>query len=304
MASYLVTGGCGFIGSHLADALQARGDRVVVLDDLSSGSRDNLPPGVELRLGCITDRAAVSSALRDVDGCFHLAAIASVEKSNQEWYWTHQVNLGGTVNILDAASMAKPSVPVVYASSAAVYGDLGRNLADEDALPMPRTAYGCDKAGCEMNARIVGSNRGLPTCGLRFFNVYGPRQDPSSPYSGVISVFADRLRQSQGLNIYGDGEQVRDFVHVSDVVRALLAAMGAAAPSAPVVNVCTAQPTSILGLAGIMMDVMGCEVPITHANARLGDIRYSRGSPAKADRVLDWRAETQLRDGLTLLLGR
>ena len=198
MARFLVTGGCGFIGSHLVDRLLAEGAQVVVLDDLSTGRKENLAPGAELIIGDIRDRNSVRDAMTGVDGCFHLAAIASVEKAREAWSDTHAVNLAGTVTIFDAARHAssKGPVPVVYASSAAVYGNPGddwKGRISEEAPTVPLSAYGADKLGCELHGRVAWTVHGVPTVGFRFFNVYGPRQDPASPYSGVISIFANRV---------------------------------------------------------------------------------------------------------------
>jgi len=231
----LVTGGCGFIGSHLVAALLARGDRVRVLDDLSTGRRENLAPGAELSEGDVADPAAVRAAMAGAAVCFHLAAIASVERGMTEWLTTHRANLSGTIAVFDAARAAG-RIPVVYASSAAVYGEQERLPIAEDAPTLPLSAYGADKLGCELHARVAGHVHGVPTMGLRFFNVFGARQDPGSPYSGVISIFCDRMSRGEGVTIHGDGGQTRDFIHVSDVVRGLVAAAGAANVSAPVVN--------------------------------------------------------------------
>ena len=223
MARFLVTGGAGFIGSHLVHALLDDGHAVRVLDDLSNGHRKNLPQHVELTEADVTDPAAVESALDGVDGCFHLAAIASVARSHREWLRTHQVNLTGTINVFDQArpSRLRREVPVVYASTAAIYGNCGSFPVDEESPAAPLSAYGADKHACELHARVAGAIHGVPTVGLRFFNLYGPRQDPLSPYSGVISIFADRLRRGEPVEIFGDGEQARDFTYISDAVGAL-----------------------------------------------------------------------------------
>lgn len=297
MPTYLVTGGCGFIGSHLADALLAEGHAVRILDDLSSGKRANKPDAAELIVGDVADAAVVEAAMRGVDGCFHLAAIASVERGNQDWLGTHRVNLTGTITVMDAARRAGP-VPVVYASSAAVYGDNPALPLNEDATPLPLSAYGADKLGCELHARVAGLVHAVPTTGLRFFNVYGPRQDPASPYSGVISIFCDRLRAGRGVTVFGDGEQTRDFVFVADVVRALLAAMRAVSRQARVFNVCTGRATSVTDLARATAEVLGVGPAIGFGPARPGDIRASLGDPSAAREGLGFAAETMLRDGL------
>src|SRR5581483_1856399 len=171
MASYLVTGGCGFIGSHLADALLARGHAVRILDDLSTGQRKNAPAKAEVVIGDVADPAVVLRAMRGMAGCFHLAAIPSVQRSIDAWLATHRVNLGGTINVLDAARAAG-GVPVVYASSAAVYGDLASLPLAESAAPAPLSPYGADKAASELQARAAFHVHGVPSTGLRFFNVF------------------------------------------------------------------------------------------------------------------------------------
>ena len=303
--TYVVTGGCGFIGSHLVAALRARGDRVRVLDDLSNGRRENLPADIPLVVGDVRDAGAVRAVLADADGCFHLAAIASVQRANEDWAGTHAVNLTGAIQVLDAARRARGGgpVPVVYASSAAVYGDNVDMPLSEISVARPLSAYGADKLGCELHARVGSLVHGVPTVGLRFFNVFGPRQDPKSPYSGVISVFAGRLTRGEGLTVFGDGRQVRDFIHVDDVARALVAAMARADAGAPeVFNICSGKSTAILELAGLMCELAGRPARIEHAPPRAGDIRISLGDPRKAEAQLGFRAAVGLRDGLETTL--
>jgi UDP-glucose 4-epimerase len=299
---YLITGGAGFIGSHLADALLASGHSVRVLDDLSAGTRANLSPRANLLVGDVADPDTVADALAGMDGCFHLAAIASVQRATEDWAGTHRVNLGGTIAVLNAAR-ALGRVPVVYASSAAVYGDLAGAVATEYARCAPQTAYGADKLGSELHASVAWRIHAIPTLGLRFFNVYGPRQSPASPYSGVISIFADRLAAGLPITRNGDGMQTRDFVHVSDVVSHLRAAMRVlrARPGAGVLNVCTGRETSIAALASILGDVLGVPPVVNHGTARPGDIGRSVGDPTRAIAALGVTAGVTLRDGLTRL---
>jgi UDP-glucose 4-epimerase len=296
MSRYLVTGGAGFIGSHLCDALRRDGHGVRVLDDLSTGSRANLAPGAEFVAGDVADPAAVTRALEGVDGVFHLAAIASVERGQQDWLGTHRVNLGGTIAVLDAARARR--TPVVYASSAAVYGDAERLPITEDTPTRPLSAYGADKLGSEQHARVAGAGFGVPTLGLRFFNVFGPRQDPRSPYSGVISIFCDRFARGESVTIYGDGGQTRDFVPVAQVVAALRAGLAAASPAARVFNVCSGTPTSVLDLAKLIAELCGAAPDITFGPPRSGEIRHSLGAPEAAGRALGLPAPGSLRDGL------
>jgi UDP-glucose 4-epimerase len=302
MKHFLVTGGCGFIGSHLVDALSASGHGVHILDDLSTGTIEYKPPHVELIRGDVANPKIVADAMDAMDGCFHLAAVASVERGNLDWNGSHRTNLSGTVAIFDAARETKkrPPIPVVYASSAAVYGN-NPDILSENQRPYPMSAYGADKYGCELHGFVASHVHGVPNCGLRFFNVYGPRQDPRSPYSGVITIFANRLSAGQPVTINGDGYQSRDFIYVGDVVRGLLAGMNHCAGmrgGSDVFNVCTGIETNIIDLADAL-GVVFCQAPrIIFGPARPGDPRRSVGCPIKARRVLDFRVETNLVSGL------
>lgn len=300
LPTYLVTGGAGFIGSHLVDALRARGDRVRVLDDLSTGKRENLGPGVPLILGDVADPALVARAMDGVDGCFHLAAVASVELGNRDWLGTHRTNLTGAITIFDAARRAKTGtvVPVVYASSAAVYGDSAELPLAETATARPLSAYGADKLGCELHGWVATKVHGVPTTGCRFFNAYGPRQDPGSPYSGVISIFFSRIGAGQGITVFGDGGQTRDFIYVADVVKALLACMARDEAAPAVLNVCTGRSTSLLELVQTIGRVCGRKPEIAFGPPRAGDIRASLGDPALARAALAFTAATTLEEGL------
>ncbi len=302
MSTYLVTGGAGFIGSHLCDALVRRGDTVRVLDDLSTGSRDNLPPGVELIEADVADPDAVRAAIEGVDGAFHLAAIASVARGVTDWLGTHRANLTGTITLFDAIRRCGAPIPVVYASSAAVYGDCPTVPIGEDAERRPLSAYGADKYACELHARVASHVHGIPTTGLRFFNVYGPRQDPRSPYSGVISIFCERAARGAPIDVFGDGEQTRDFVFVADVVAALLVAMQRPSADAPVFNVCTGTPTSVLDLARTIADLAGTTLDVRHLAPRAGEIRHSAGTPQRARTAFDLGEPVPLRVGLRKVL--
>jgi UDP-glucose 4-epimerase len=300
MPGWLVTGGCGFIGSHLVEALLARGDRVRIIDDLSTGKRDNVSASAELMIGDVADKDLVARAVDGVDGVYHLAAIASVQRSSEDWLGTHRANLTGTITVFDAArqSKTKTPLPVVYASSAAVYGDNPAVPLSENAPLRPLTAYGADKLGSELHANVAWSVHRVPTTGLRFFNVYGPRQDPASPYSGVIAIFADRVTKNDEIQIFGDGAQTRDFIFVTDVVAYLVAAMSDLRAGAHVFNVCTGRATSVLDLARIIAGISGREPRIRHGVARVGDIRTSVGDPAAARQALGVQATIDIADGL------
>lgn len=300
--SYLVTGGAGFIGSHLVDALVASGHRVRVLDDLSTGKRTNVNAAAELVVGDVSDSATVLRAFDGIDGCFHLAAIASVARCNEDWMGTHRVNLGGTIAVLDAAR-ASGRCPIVYASSAAVYGGLA-GVASEHSSTVPLSAYGADKLGSEQHAKAGLVVHGVPSVGLRFFNVYGPRQDPRSPYSGVISIFAAALAARRGIVLHGDGGQTRDFVYVGDIVRFLMNGMRHAQEvgGSTVLNACTGREISVSQLAEVLGELLQHRAAVSFAPARPGDIRRSQGDPTEATKKLGVSALTPLAVGLEAVL--
>jgi UDP-glucose 4-epimerase len=302
MSLYLVTGGCGFIGSHLTDALLAAGHNVRILDDLSTGRLENKPEGAELLQADVTNSAAVAEAMHGVAGCFHLAAVASVERSSIDWINTHRTNLTGAITVFDHARRRDPPVSVVYASSAAVYASNESIPLAEATATKPLSAYGADKLGSEQHAFVASHVHKVPTCGMRFFNVFGPRQDPTSPYSGVISIFFDRLFSGRGITIFGDGRQVRDFIFVDDVVQALMRAMQRVSCEANVFNVCTGRGTTVLELAQSVQDILGISGELTFAPPRAGEVRHSVGDPFLARELLNFEATLDLRSGLEKLL--
>ena len=299
VATYLVTGGCGFIGSHLCEALINGGAQVRVLDDLSTGSVDNVPKEVTIIEGDVADPATVTAAIEGASGCFHLAAITSVERSTRDWFASHRTNLSGTIAVFDAAQRVGPQpIPVVYASSAAVYGDCHHLPIRESARAQPLSAYGADKYACELHARIASDVHQVPTVGLRFFNVYGPRQDPRSPYAGVISIFCERLLEEQSINVFGDGTQTRDFIFVSDVVGALVMAMKQAPRRPSVFNVCTGRATSVLDLARLIAKLCGSSPDIRFHPPRRGEIIHSLGDCSLIRRRFDLPEPIQLNAGM------
>jgi UDP-glucose 4-epimerase len=301
---YLVTGGAGFIGSHLVEALVARGERVRVLDDLSSGKRENLSTvlgDVELLVGDVADPGTVDRAIDGCETVFHLAAIASVQASIENPRHTHKVNVDGTLNILEAARRIGVR-RVVFISSAAVYGD-HTALPLREELPLrPLSPYGASKATGEAYCSAFRASYGLPTVVLRPLNAYGPRQDPTSPYSGVISIFASRMRRGDPPVIYGDGEQTRDFVYVEDVARALLSACEREAAVGGVFNVASGTQTSILQLAETLNQVLGTDIPPRLGPARPGEVRFSEGNTQHAQEVLGWEAKIPMHEGLSRLI--
>jgi len=300
----LVTGGAGFVGSHLADRLVSEGHAVTVLDDLSSGSRDHVPKDAHWVQGDVRDRALLAALIAEADACFHLAAIASVQQCNESWANSHTVNLTSFVGLLEIIAKRRDGViPVVYASSAAIYGNTD-SLPVVEALPRhPISVYGADKAGCELHAHAAGRTSGVPSFGLRPFNIYGPRQNPSSPYSGVISIFADRLKRGEELTIYGDGQQTRDFIHVKDIVAFFIAALSQASPAAPLCNAATGKETSVLNVAHKLASILGREAKINFAPSRSGDISRSVADTTRAEAMLHTKAEIDISDGLAFILG-
>jgi UDP-glucose 4-epimerase len=298
MARYLVTGGCGFIGSRLIAALKAEGHAVRVLDERADQVKTHEASPSMHFTGDVARLSDVQGVISDCDGCFHLAAVSSVQRANEAWPWTTETNCLGTVNVLDAAARCSPPVPVVYASSAAVYGDPTTLPADENTPLAPQSAYGVDKFASELHAKVGAEIHGVPTLGLRLFNVYGPGQDPASPYSGVISIFADRLAKGLDIPIHGDGSQARDFVFVDDVVAHLKQAMAQLTGGAHVYNVCSGRPTTVRELAEIMIEISCQPANLRFEAKRSGDIARSYGDPSRARRDLGTACATDLGGGL------
>ena len=298
-ALYLVTGGAGFIGSHLTTALLDAGCRVRILDNLTNPSAKKPDVRCELIYGDVADEEQIRAAMLGVNGCFHLAAMSSAARCDENRVEARRVNLTGTVAVFNAARAAG-AVPVVYASSAAVYGEQDGGPLRESACPRPLSAYGVDKLRAERHARISSKRLGLPTLGLRFFNIYGPGQRTDSPYSGVISIFSQRLADKLPLKIFGTGNQQRDFVHVDDAVAFLRAGMAWLTKSRAdaVLNVCTGRAISILNLARTLSAIGRLDPSIEFQPGRIGDVNSSLGDPAGAIATLGLRTTTSLEEGL------
>ncbi|MDL2275604.1 SDR family oxidoreductase [Desulfosarcina sp. OttesenSCG-928-G10] len=296
----LVTGGAGFIGSHLVEALVDDGVQVTVLDNFSTGHRSNLDPVKEkitIVEGDIRDRDLLEQVTRSCDVVFHQAAVVSVALSVSDPDFSCEVNDLGTVRVLDACRKNKVR-RVVVASSSAVYGDSPDLPKTEAMPPCPLSPYAVQKLAGEYYAAVFGALYGLETVFLRYFNVYGPRQDPSSPYSGVISIFMSRAVSNQGPTIYGDGGQTRDFVYVKDVVRANLLAATRNAAAGRVFNVGTGTAIRILDLWDMIRELSAATAEPIFAPPRSGDIRESCSDIHALANDLDFRPAVPLRQGL------
>ena len=300
----LVTGGCGFIGSHLVETLVQKNYQVRILDNLSTGKLENLSSvakqDIEIAQGCISDLNLVEEIIKGCDYVFHLAAIASVPKSIQDPVGTGKVNYNGTLNILEAAR--KQGIRrVIFAGSAAVYGD-NPTLPKKESMPtFPLSPYAVDKLASELIGHVYAKNFGLEFVCLRYFNVFGRRQDPFSPYSGVISIFCDRLSRGLAPIIYGDGLQSRDFIHVSDVVRANLAVMEQPQAAGKTFNVGGGRAISLLEIIKILNDLTTQNLQPILQQPRSGDIRHSLADNQDL-KALGWMPLTDIRQGLAELL--
>jgi UDP-glucose 4-epimerase len=291
----LVTGGAGFIGSHLVDAL-VQANNVIVLDDLSSGGLENVHPKATFVEGDVRDRDTVQNAMKDADVVFHQAGLVSVEASIENPIASGSVNVDGALTVLDCARQT--DTRVVTASSAAVYGQPPEVPIPESAPLRPTSIYGVDKAALDQYTRQFESLYGLPTVTLRYFNVYGPRQ--SSMYSGVISTFIEQAERGETLTVEGDGNQTRDFVHCSDVVRANI--LAATTPhTGEAFNVGTGNQVTINGLAETVCEVLETPLDTTTLPARDGDVRASCAETMKATEQLGFEADVSLQEGLETL---
>ena len=298
---HLVTGGAGFIGSNLVRRLAARGDRVRVFDNLSSGHLENLAgleASVEFVRGDLRDAAAVRAAARGARHVFHIGALASVQASVADPAATHEVNDTGTLNVLLAARDAGVE-RVVFSSSASVYGDSPEMPKREDMLPEPLTGYALSKLAGEHQGRIFHGLYGLKFFALRYFNVFGPRQDPASHYAAVIPLFMRAYAGGRQPVIYGDGGQTRDFTFVEDIVSANLCCLSAPESAAGgVYNVAYGDRVSVNDLARQIAAFAGRPFAPTYAPARAGDIRESQADSSRARRILGWRPEHTFAAGL------
>jgi UDP-glucose 4-epimerase len=300
MTAYLVTGGAGFIGSHLVEALTRAGGRVRVLDDFSTGLRENLAhvaPAPEVIDGDVADAAAVGRAVQGAEVVFHLAALASVQKSVEAPAETHRVCATGALTVLDAARRHGVR-RVVYAASSSAYGLPQGDVQTEDEPLRPLSPYAAAKLAGELYCQAFTESFGLETVRLRFFNIFGPRQRADSPYSGVIALFAAALAAGRTPTVFGDGLQTRDFTYVTDVVQALTRAAEAPNVSGQVYNIGAGRNVSLLDLIVALNRLLGVNVVPRHDPPRVGDVRHSRADVSRARRDLGYEPRVAFEDGL------
>ena len=299
MAFYLVTGGAGFIGSHLAEELTRRGERVRVVDSLVTGHRKNLAhlPRVEFIQGDLAEFAVAKRAMLEIDYVLHQAAIPSVPRSVDDPITSNRANVDGSLNLLVAARDARVK-RVVYAGSSSAYGNTATLPKREDMPTNPLSPYALQKLVAEQYMQMFTTLYGLETVTIRYFNVFGPRQDPSSAYSGVISVFAKALLENKAPTIYGDGEQTRDFTYVANVVDGVLRATKAPGASGQVFNVATESRISLNELFRTMRRLVGSEINPKYAPARAGDVRDSQADITRARTILGYKPIISFEEGL------
>jgi len=299
MSSYLVTGGAGFIGSHLAEELLRRGHRVRIVDSLITGKRTNLAsiPAAEFLEGDLAEAGVAERAAAGMDYVLHQAAIPSVPRSVNDPATSNRANITATLNILIAARQAGVK-RLVYAASSSAYGDTPTLPKREDMPTEPLSPYALQKLVAEQYCRMFTRLYGLETVTIRYFNVFGPRQDPGSPYSGVISLFSTALLEGREPMVYGDGEQTRDFTYVANVVDGVLRACTAPGASGEVLNVATGGRISLNELLRTMNKIVGTNLAARYAEARAGDVRDSQADITKARRLLGYEPIVQLEEGL------
>jgi UDP-glucose 4-epimerase len=299
MAHYLVTGGAGFIGSHLAEELTRRGHTVRVADSFITGKRINLDhvKGVELLEGDLADPAFAQRAVQGIEYVLHQAAIPSVPRSVKDPITSNRANVDATVSVLVAARDAGVK-RLVFAGSSSAYGNTPTLPKREDMPSNPLSPYALQKVVGEQYLQMFTRLYGLETVSTRYFNVFGPRQDPTSPYSGVISVFATALLENRSPTIYGDGEQTRDFTYVANVVDGVLRACDAPDASGEVINVATGGRISLNQLFKTMRALVGASVEPTYAEVRSGDVKDSQADITKAQRLLGYQPRVSFEEGL------
>ncbi len=299
MSSYLVTGGAGFIGSHLAEELLKRGHRVRVADSFITGKRDNLGviPNADFYEGDLADLAVAERACDGIDFVLHQAAIPSVPRSVEDPITSNRANITATLNVLHAARRAGVK-RLVYAGSSSAYGDTPTLPKHEDMPTAPKSPYALQKLVGEQYCRMFTDLYGFETVTTRYFNVFGPRQDPGSPYSGVISLFATAIPAGKRPIIYGDGEQTRDFTYISNVVDGVLRACEAPEAAGEVINVATGLRISLNELVRVVNTLVGTNIEPIYMEPRAGDVRDSQADISKAKALLGYTPRVSFEEGL------
>lgn len=300
MSLCLVTGGAGFIGGHLVRRLLEQGRRVRVLDDFSTGLRQNIADietQIELIVGDIANPDAARRAMQGVETVFHLAARASVPRSIEQPQPTHEVNVNGTLNLLLAAKQAGTR-RFVYSASSSAYGDTPTLPKREDMVPSPLSPYAVSKLVGEYYCTVFSRVYGLETVSLRYFNVFGPRQDPNSPYAAVMPAFFSRMLRGERPVIFGDGEQSRDFCFIENVVNANVLAAEAQALQGEVVNIGCGQQTTLNEIVARINELLGTKITPEYREARVGDVKHSLADIGAARRVLGYEPRVTVLEGL------
>ncbi|MCP4051174.1 MAG: NAD-dependent epimerase/dehydratase family protein [bacterium] len=301
---YLITGGAGFIGSHIAEALVKHGNSVSIIDNFSTGKWENiknLKEHITIFEEDICSISAVEKAMKGIDSVFHTAAVASVFQCNEDPVGSHKVNVSGTLNILEAARNYKVQ-KLVYASSAAVYGDGSSLPKCEDMQTRPVSFYAEHKLADEYLADLYYRHYGLETVGLRYFNVFGPRQTSESQYSGVISIFCNAFKHHKNPVVFGDGEQTRDFIYIKDIVKATLLAESTPGISGQIYNVGTEKPVSVNEIIKALNKLTGRNLEAVYSEAVMGDIKHSYSCINKINHSLKFTPEFEFMEGLKQLL--
>lgn len=302
MENVLVTGGRGFIGSHLVSHLLSLNINVLVLDkSIHKPTFCNIERAKIIE-GDVLSHGLLNECLEQVDTCFHLAALSSVPVCARDWIFSHENNVLAFNGLLEELRRVSHPVKLIYSSSAAVYGDSKILPSSEFEHVSPNSTYGADKLSNEIYAEVVNRVYGIPSIGLRLFNVYGPGQLDSNPYSGVITSFKNAINKNQPIRIFGDGKQTRDFVYIKDVVEAFMAAANTPYDKAGVFNVCGGNAISIIELAELMMRLTENRVPVVYEKAREGDLYHSLGDQALAKKELNFIAKIPMESGLNWFL--
>ena len=300
MAKYLVTGGAGFIGSNIVEELVSRGEDVVVFDDLSTGHEKNLEgidSEIEFIRGDVRKSDEVRAAMKDIDHVLHQAALASVPRSIDDPLLVNDVNINGTLNVLEEAKKAGVK-SVVYAASSSAYGETEKLPKTEDILPQPLSPYAVTKLVGEYYCSVYSQVYGLPTISMRYFNVFGPKQDPASQYAAVIPIFITHLLKGKAPTIYGDGEQSRDFTYVKNIVNANIAASKCSKASGQMINVACGGKYSLNELYSMLSGLIGVDIDPVYADTRPGDVKHSHAEISMAEDLFDYSVEVPFEEGL------